>query len=275
MLEGEDLDRFREVVDEAAGRGSRRGCCAALRGAAEKRLRLDFSALNRLALDDEDPSVRLAGIQATIEDRSLDAHEPAARDAAPRSAPSSSAPRRPRTWRGSPCWPSWTTWTRTPSTRLRDAAQRGRARRPARTRTCAGAALAALGYFSDVPMMEELAARFSTPALRLGAVRGMGRSADPRWTDRLMPVLGSDDPQMRVEAARALGEIEDERAVTPLVELIDDPEQDVRLAVIEALGRIGTEEAREALLYAAEDAQDAIREARAALKRSTRPRWIR
>src|SRR5262249_46336317 len=79
-------------------------------------------------------------------------------------------------------------------------------------------ALASLGYFSDVAMMDQLASAFSTPTLRLGAVRGMGRSADPRWTDRLMPVLGSDDPLIRAEAARALGEIEDERAVTPLVE---------------------------------------------------------
>jgi HEAT repeat protein len=84
------------------------------------------------------------------------------------------------------------------------------------------AALAALGYFSDEPMMHQLAQAFTDPDLRLGAVRGMGRSADPRWTDRLMPVLGSEDPQMREEAARALGEIEDDRAVSPLVELVDD-----------------------------------------------------
>jgi HEAT repeat protein len=123
------------------------------------------------------------------------------------------------------------------------------------------AGLAALGYFSDAETAELLAAGFSDPTLRAGAVRGMGRTADPRWTDRLMPVLGSDDPQLREEAARALGEIEDERAVTPLVELVDDPVEPVRLAVIEALGHIGGEEAREALLYLAEGAEDPIREA--------------
>jgi HEAT repeat protein len=123
------------------------------------------------------------------------------------------------------------------------------------------AVLAALGYFSDVTTAELLAAGFSDPTLRVGAVRGMGRTADPRWTDRLMPVLGSEDPQLREEAARALGEIEDERSVTPLVEVIDDPVPEVRLAVIEALGHIGGEEAREALLYLAEAAEDSIREA--------------
>jgi HEAT repeat protein len=122
-------------------------------------------------------------------------------------------------------------------------------------------ALAALGYFSDVETAEDLARGFTDPSLRAGAVRGMGRSADPRWTDRLMPVLGSEDPQLRMEAARALGEIEDERAVTPLVELVDDPETEVRLAVIEALGRIGGEDAREALLYLAEATVDEVRAA--------------
>jgi HEAT repeat protein len=123
------------------------------------------------------------------------------------------------------------------------------------------AVLAALGYFSDVATDELLAAGFSDPTLRVGAVRGMGRTADPRWTDRLMPVLGSEDPELREEASRALGEIEDERAVTPLMEVLDDPVDEVRLAAIGALGHIGGEEAREALLYLAEGAEDPIREA--------------
>jgi len=122
-------------------------------------------------------------------------------------------------------------------------------------------ALASLGYFSDVLIAEQLAAAFSDPTLRLGAVRGMGRSADPRWTDRLMPVLGSEDPQLREDAARALGEIEDERGVTPLAELVDDQVPEVRLAVVEALGHIGGEDAREALLYLAEAQEDDIRAA--------------
>jgi HEAT repeat protein len=124
-----------------------------------------------------------------------------------------------------------------------------------------GTALAALGYFSDVENAEELAAGFSDPDLRLGAVRAMGRSADPRWTDRLMPVLGSDDSDLRLAAAQALGEIEDERAVTPLLELVDDQVTEVRLAVIGALGQIGGEDAREALLYLAETPEDQVREA--------------
>ncbi len=258
MLEGGDLASFREVF-RGLSAPARARLVRALHGAAETRLRLDYSALNQLALDDPDPLVRLAGINSTIEDRSpalldrllgLLASDPhvelrvaAAEDLARFVLLAELEDLDCKT----------ATMLRT---RLLDVV--GNEQEDQRVRS---AALAALGYFSDVDMMERLAAAFTTPALRLGAIRGMGRSADPRWTDRLMPVLGADDPDMRAESARALGEIEDERAVTPLVELIDDPDQQVRLAVIEALGHIGTEEGREALLYLAEESQDVVREA--------------
>jgi HEAT repeat protein len=258
MLEGDDLASFREVWRQLPA-PARARLVRALHDAAENRLRLDFSALNRLALDDEDPRVRLAGIQSTIEDRSQallerllevvrhDAHVEL-RTAAAEDLARFALLAELEDLEGD----SGARLRTTLADAVRDEHEDQRVR---------GAALAALGYFSDAGMMEELASAFTMPELRLGAVRGMGRSADPRWTDRLMPVLGSDDPEMRAEAARALGEIEDERAVTPLVELIDDPVPEVGLAVIEALGHIGGEEAREALLFAAEDSQDRIREA--------------
>jgi HEAT repeat protein len=258
MLEGADLARFREAWSPLPA-GARARLLVALRSAAEQRLRLDYSAINRLALDDPDAQVRLAGIQSIVEDQSaallnklidlvksdpsVDVRQAAAEDLARftllaelEDLDDESTPR------------LRTALLET----VADESQAPRVR---------ASALAALGYFSDTLVAERLAAGFVDPALRLGAVRGMGRTADPRWTDRLMPVLGSDDPQQREEAARALGEIEDERAVTPLVELVDDPVQEVRRAVIEALGHIGGENAREALLYLAEAVEDQIREA--------------
>ena len=258
MLEGSDLDRFREVW-RGLPAAARARLIRALLGAAQQRLRLDFSALNRLALDDEDPRVRLAGVECALEDRSpaLLARllellrtdpRPEVRAAAAEDLARFALRAELEDLDAESARQVRTSLLET----VRQDTEHGRVR---------GSALAALGYFSDVAMMEELATAFSTPELRLGAVRAMGRSADPRWTDRLMPVLGADDPEMRVEAARAIGEIEDERAVTPLVEVIDDPVQEVRLAVIEALGHIGGDEAREALLYAAEDDEEAIRQA--------------
>lgn len=258
VLEGGDLDRFRDVF-RGLPADARARLVRGLFGAAEQRLRLDYSAVNRLALDDKDAKVRLAGAQCAIEDRSpallqkllelvlgdpsYDVRWAAAEDLARFALLAelddldADSTARLRT------------------VLLQVAADESQA---PKTRT---AALAALGYFSDTFVAEQLASGFSDPTLRIGAVRGMGRSADPRWTDRLMPVLGSDDPDLRREAATALGEIEDERAVTPLAELVDDPELEVRLAVIQALGRIGGDDAREALLYLAEAAEDDIREA--------------
>jgi HEAT repeat protein len=258
MLEGSDLDSFREVW-QALSAPARSRLLRALHNAAESRLRLDFSALNRLALQDEDALVRLSGIQSAIEDRSLEllssllkimSNDP---HVELRTAAAEDLARFVLLAELQDLDQHSTEQLRTQLlAKVRDESEDPRVR---------SAALGALGYFSDVAMMEELASSFSSPMLRFGAVRGMGRSADPRWTDRLMPVLGSEDPDMRAEAARALGEIEDERAVTPLVELVDDPDQSVRLAVIEALGHIGTEEGRESLLFLAEDPSDVIRAA--------------
>ena len=258
MLEGGDLARFGGAW-AALPAAARARLIRGLRGAAEQRLRLDFSAVNQLALADADPLVRLAAVQCALEDRSpgllnkllelvksdpsTDVREAAAEDLARFTLLA-----------------ELDDLDQESTARLRSTLQEvlADADQAPRVRS---SALAALGYFSDALVAEQLAASFSDPQLRLGAVRGMGRTADPRWTDRLMPVLGSEDPQLRREAANALGEIEDERAVTPLVELVDDPVEDVRLAVIRALGQIGGEEAREALLYLAEAPEVSVREA--------------
>src|SRR5579864_394790 len=68
MLEGGDLTRFEEVF-LALPAGARARLVRGLRGAAEARLRLDYSAINRLALQDADAQVRLAGVQSALEDR--------------------------------------------------------------------------------------------------------------------------------------------------------------------------------------------------------------
>jgi HEAT repeat protein len=258
MLEGADLSRFRDVWAKLPA-GARARLLVALHGAAENRLRLDFSALNHQALDDEDRQVRLAGLRSTIEDQSpkllrklLDLVQS---DPSPEVRLAAVEDLARFTLLG-----ELENLGDETLSQLRAVLQEVM-RDEDQVPLVRASALAALGYFSDTETAQDLASGFSDPILRIGAIRGMGRNADPRWTDRLMPVLGSDDPQMRREAARALGEIEDERSATPLVEIVDDPDPDVRLAVIDALGHIGGEEAREALLYLGEDAEDSIRAA--------------
>jgi HEAT repeat protein len=258
MLEGSDLERFRDVFVTLPA-AARARLLISLRGAAEERLRLDYSALNLLATSDPDPQVRMAGVRSTIEDNSrallrrlLELVE--------------TDPNMDVRWVAAEDLSRFTLLGELEDLDAETTAHvRARLNAVVEDESQApkvrGAALAALGYFSDPQIAETLASAFLNQDLRVGAVRGMGRTADPRWTDRLMPVLGSDDPQQRLEAARALGEIEDERAVTPLVELVDDPDQDVRVAVTEALGHIGGEDAREALLYLAEAVEDPVRAA--------------
>ena len=54
MLEGVDFDRFRDVWSTLPA-PARARLIRGLYGAAQQRLRLDYSALNRLALDDPEP----------------------------------------------------------------------------------------------------------------------------------------------------------------------------------------------------------------------------
>ncbi len=258
VLEGADLESFRTVWSKLAA-PARARLLRTLRDVAEQRLRVDYSTLNRLALSDEDAEVRLASVESAIEDAS-----PALLDRLldmVRTDPSCEVRRAV-----AEDLARFTLLGELESLhpasvqQLREVLQAALSD-PNEDPGVRSSALAALGYFGDEAIMQELRNGFTNPELRLGAIRGMGRSVDPGWTDRLLPVLGAEDPQMRLEAARALQEIEDERAIGPLVDLMDDPEVDVRLAAIHALGVLGGEEAREALLYALEDPDERIREA--------------
>lgn len=258
VLEGPDLESFNQAWSPLPA-GARARVIRDLHQAAAARLRLDYSSVNRLALDDEDPNVRLAGIQAALEDRGprllAKLLEILARDrsGAVRRAAAEDLSRFVLLAELEDLEP-------TAAAELRSALL-ACVRRTDEDPGVRNAALGALGYLADEAVAEEMLAGFLDPVLRPGAVRAMGRSADPRWTERLMPVLGSEDPDLRVEAARALGEIEDERAVGPLTELVDDSELSVRIATVEALGLIGGEEAREALIFLLEDPHPDVRKA--------------
>lgn len=148
-----------------------------------------------------------------------------------------------------------------------ESALREVARGPGEDLSVRAAALASLGYFSGEAAQAVVLAALGEPELERAAVRALGRSADPRWIERLLTYTHRPEAGLRAEAAAALGEIEDEHAVPRLVELIDDPSAEVRVAAATALGAIGGEEAREALLHAAESADRALAEAaRAALE---------
>ena len=97
--------------------------------------------------------------------------------------------------------------------------------------------------------------------MRLSAVIGMGRSCDRRWSAIVLAELQSTSAAMRYEAAQAAGEMAIPEAVPGLSWLLDDTDIQVRDAAIWALGQIGGEEAKQALLGEYEAADEVMRAA--------------
>lgn len=97
--------------------------------------------------------------------------------------------------------------------------------------------------------------------LRAAALRAMGASALDRWLDYISDQFYSSDLELRIEAVFAAGESASESLVEPLSELLADPDSDVVVAVLAALGEIGGEDAVEALREFAVEAPDELAEA--------------
>jgi HEAT repeat protein len=110
-------------------------------------------------------------------------------------------------------------------------------------------ALESLAFSGETGVRQLIEDAYYSPheALRVSALVAMGRSADVHWRSYVRAELQSPSAAMRAEAARASGELEARSAVHDLIQLLTDDAQSVRLAAIFALGRIGGKEAREAL----------------------------
>ena len=110
-------------------------------------------------------------------------------------------------------------------------------------------ALESLAYIGNDTVAELIRQAYAVPEekVRISAIFAMGRSADPRWARHVRQELVSPNPELRYEAARACGELELGEAVPELAELADDVDLEVQEAALWALGQIGGDEAREIL----------------------------
>jgi HEAT repeat protein len=97
--------------------------------------------------------------------------------------------------------------------------------------------------------------------MRISAITGMGRSCDKRWRPIILEELTNTTPAVRYEAAWASGEMGLRSAVPLLADLIYHPDLQVSIAAIWALGQIGGGQAKEVLLAAYEDADAGMRDA--------------
>lgn len=126
-----------------------------------------------------------------------------------------------------------------------------------------GKALEAIGARSTERASAAIRDAYASPyhEMRLSALCAMGRSCDERWLPLLFEALRSPDSEVRFEAVRACGEIEDQQAVLPLITASHDPDLQVRLAAIEALGHIGGILAKQRLRECAQDPDELIQDA--------------
>lgn len=98
--------------------------------------------------------------------------------------------------------------------------------------------------------------------LRVGAVDAMGRSANESWLPLVIGEMESESPEMRHAAAFAAGEIGAELAIQPLRKLaINDGDREVQVAAIRGLGEIGGATAVVALKSILYEGDDDLREA--------------
>jgi HEAT repeat protein len=102
--------------------------------------------------------------------------------------------------------------------------------------------------------------------LKVGAVDAMGRSCNPSWLPLVMREMENMAPEMRHAAAYAAGEIGEEESVQQLKRMaVDDPDRDVQLVAVRAIGEIGGDQAKvalKAILYEGDDSlQEAVEEA--------------
>jgi hypothetical protein len=110
-------------------------------------------------------------------------------------------------------------------------------------------AVEAIGFSSNpaVPGIIRDLYRHPQERMRCSTVRAMGRTADPVWAPMVLQELKSDSPAMRAEAARASGELTLDKAVPLLMEFLEDADPQIRRNAIWSLGEIGGLSVRSAL----------------------------
>ena len=98
--------------------------------------------------------------------------------------------------------------------------------------------------------------------LRSSSIYAMGRTGEVEWLPTLLDELENPDPAVRYEAANACGELAHEDAAPQLVELLrEDDDSEVRMACIAALGKLGGALARRALIDCVRDGDSAMSDA--------------
>ena len=119
-------------------------------------------------------------------------------------------------------------------------------------------ALESLGFSSrpEVPELIEHAFEDDSEEWAASALYAMGRSADDRWAPLVIDRLKDSNLDLSREAARAAGELELSDALAALVDLLQEEDAELHLAAAWALSQIGGDGAEEALEELLERTED-------------------
>ncbi len=239
----------------------RRQLIARLVELAESDFEMDFGALFRLALDDEDAQVRCSAVEGLWEDEDvrlvprfvaclLDDEDPAVRAAAATTLGRFILLGELQKIRPRPFALAYSALLQS----CRAAGQHPEVWRRA---------LESLAYVNNEEVAELILQAYAAEEekLRVSAVFAMGRSANPRWAEQVRREMFSPNPEMRYESARACGEIVLTEAVSDLAELAADADPEVQEAALWALGQIGGDQARRILEHYCADRDEATRAA--------------
>jgi hypothetical protein len=237
----------------------RRKVITALAESAEANFELDYNALFRVTLGDEDEHVRTASIEGLWEDEGVTLIAPLVhlvrrdRAASSRAAAAASLGRFVLLGELDELDERYTMLVRGALLEaIADAGEILDVRRRA---------VESIAYWDEQCVHEIIASAYQEPAelMRISAVFAMGRSADPSWSETVRGELHSANPAMRYEAARACGELGVKQAVPDLIKLVSDPDREVQFAAVGALGQIGGQQARRVLERCARSRDDAMR----------------
>ncbi len=102
--------------------------------------------------------------------------------------------------------------------------------------------------------------------LKVGAIDAMGRSCNPNWLPLILREMENSAPEMRHAAAFAAGEIGEDEAIAQLKRMaVLDPDKEVQLSAVHSLGEVGGADAKvalKAILFEGEDKlEEAVQEA--------------
>jgi HEAT repeat protein len=259
-LEDRDTARVRDVWTDLPV-DLRRAIITRLLDLAEADFEVNFGAIFRLGLEDEDAQVRMAAIEGLWEDEDVflvpllaarlrEDESPAVRATAATSlgrfvllGELGKIRPDPHTLAYEALLAAW---------------QDGEEALEVRRRT-----LESLAYADTDTVKELISHAYAAPEekMRISAIFAMGRSADTCWAAQVRQELFRASPEMRYEAARACGELQLRDAVAELEELIDDVDSEVQEAALWALGQVGGNDARRILERHCSAPDEAIRTA--------------